>query len=338
MVQEAFANVARHARAHTVWLALHATGQALHIEVRDDGQGFDTTKVRNGMGLNNLHERAQELHGTIEISSQPGQGTGVFISIPLLEAPRAAHSREEEARQRYELARADELSRRGYQLCTNASLLGTVMGLAGIITRLGPAWDLAVLGSLLVTIYSFAGGVYYRARFALSAGRQSRAALELARRQYRAGLDLARLAALGVLYAFNLARLAHFSTGRWLLAGIFVCMLGLVQFARWRYYSNTESYYSMLTAQELGWELERRRQSLTRSLTTWLVASAAGLISAHSLFVLPPLTPAQQNAYGIAILLLVIGIGFFADYIQIRRWREKLHKGGCNASVQEKER
>jgi hypothetical protein len=333
LVQEAFANIARHARARTIWLELYTTGQVLRIEVRDDGQGFDTAKVRKGMGLNNLHERAQELHGRVEVSSQPGQDTTVLISIPLLEALR---SPTEEARQRYELACADELARRGYQLCANASFLGTVMGLVGIVT-LNHAWGVAVLGGLLVAIYGYASGVYYRTRVALSAGRESRAALELAQRQYRVGLDLVRLTSVGALYALNLARLLHFPTGRWLLAGTFVCLVGLIQFSRWRYYRDTERYYGVLSTQELGWELERRRQTLIRSLTLWFVASAAGLISAHSLFVLPPLAPAQQNAYGIAILLLLIGIGLFSDYLQIQRWKQTLSKREPNASTQEKE-
>jgi signal transduction histidine kinase len=334
LIQEAFTNIAKHARARTVWLELRTTGQALRIEIRDDGQGFDPTNVRNGMGLNNLHERTRALHGRIEVSSQPGQRTTVSISIPLLEALR---SPEEEARQRYELARADELARRGYQLCTNASLLGTAMGLVGIVTSLGPPWGLAVLGGLLVAIYGYASGVYYRTRVVLSVGRESRAALELGQYQYRVSLDLARLAGLGALYALNLARLLHFTTGRWLFVGIFVCMVGLIQFSRWRYYRHTERYYSLLSTQELGWDLERRRQTLSRSLTVWFVVSAAGLFSAHSLFVLPPLTAAQQNAYGIAILLLVIGIGLFADYVQIQRWKQRLGKRKPNASAQEKE-
>jgi hypothetical protein len=215
--------------------------------------------------------RAQELHGRVEVSSQPGQGTTVLISIPLLEALR---SPAEEARQRYELAR------RGYQLCANASFLGTAMGLVGIVT-LNHAWGIAVLGGLLVAIYGYASGVYYRTRVALSAGRGSRAALELAQRQYRVGLDLMRLTSVGALYALNLARFLHFSTGRWLLVGTFACLVGLIQFSRWRYYRDTERYYGVLSTQELGWELERRRQTLVRSLTLWFVASAAGLISAH---------------------------------------------------------
>jgi signal transduction histidine kinase len=336
MVQEAFANIARHARARTIWLALHTTEQALRIEIRDDGQGFDTANVRTGMGLNHLHERAQELHGSVEVSSQPGQGTTVLISIPLLESSHG--NPEEEARQHYELARANEQATRAYQLCSNASFLSIVLALAGILASLGPVWGLAVLGGLLVSLYGYASGVYYRTRVALSAGRESRAALELAQHQHRVRADLTRLAALGVLYALNLTRLSHTPTGRWLLIGAFICLLGLVQFARWRYYRDTDRYFGLLSSQELSWELERRGQIFTRSLTLWGIISIAGLISAHSLFVLPPLTLAQQNAYGLAIILLLVGASLFSEYVQVRRWKQRLSKREANEPLQEKEK
>jgi signal transduction histidine kinase len=337
LVQEAFANIARHARARTIWLELRTMGQALRIEVRDDGQGFDTTHVRSGMGLHNLRERAQELHGSVEVSSQPGQGTTILISLPLLEALR---NPAEEARQKYELARANELARRGYQICANASLLGTATGLAGVITLLNPLLGLVVLGLLLVAIYGYASGVYYRARVAASAGRESRAVLELVQYQYRVGRELRRPASLGVLYSLDLARVLHVtpdSWDRWFFIGIFVCLIAFIQFSRWGYHRDTMRYYSLLSTQEMSRELESRRQNLIRSLTVCGTASVAGLVFAHSLFVFPPLTSAQQNAYGLAFILFLIGIGNVFDYFQIQRWKQRLSRREHNVSVQKKE-
>jgi signal transduction histidine kinase len=318
LVQETFANIARHARAHTIWLTLHSAEQALHIEIRDDGQGFDTAIVRAGMGLTNLHERAQELHGRVEVSSQPGRGTTVRISLPLLEALR---NPTEEARQKYEQAHANEQARRGYQLCMNGSLFGTVTGLAGILTALPLLWGLIVLGSLLIAIYGYIAGVYYRTRVALSAGRESIDALELSQNQYRAGLNLLRLTSIGALYAFNLARPLHSASGHWLLIGVLVCVVVFLQLSRWRYRQETEHYYSLLSRQELSWELERRGQTLTRLMTTWGVVCVVGLISGRTLFVFPPLTLAQQNAYVLAIILLLMGVSTITDYRQIQRWK-----------------
>ncbi len=320
LVQEAFANIAKHARARAIWLALHTQGQILHIEVRDDGQGFDPAKVRQGMGLSNLRERTDEVHGSVEISSQPGQGTAVRMSIPLLEALRDPS---EEAHQRYELARATEQARRGYQLCTNASFLGLATCVVGIMT-FNHTWGLVALGGLLVALYGYVSGAYYRAKVALSAGRESRAALSLGLEQYHVGLSLARLFGLGALYALALVRLIDASVGAWLFITIVACLVGLLLFSRRRYARDTERYYTLLTSQELEWEVERRGQTLTRSLTIWCSTSAIGLIVARSLFVLPPQTPAQQRACGLAVLMLLIGIGFFSEYIQIRRWKQRI--------------
>ncbi|HYM27661.1 MAG TPA: ATP-binding protein, partial [Steroidobacteraceae bacterium] len=91
MAQEALANVARHARARHVTLRMARTpagaagsggGGALLLEVTDDGQGFDQASARMGMGLANLRERAAALGGTAAITSAPGAGTTVRVTIP----------------------------------------------------------------------------------------------------------------------------------------------------------------------------------------------------------------------------------------------------------------
>jgi signal transduction histidine kinase len=86
IAQEALANVARHARAQRVQLRLALTdvGNAVQLEVQDDGQGFDTEKTPGGMGLGNIQERTARLGGKAEISSTPGQGTTVRVRLPLL--------------------------------------------------------------------------------------------------------------------------------------------------------------------------------------------------------------------------------------------------------------
>ncbi len=334
LVQEAFANVARHARAQTVWLALHTVGQALRITVRDDGQGFDPARARSGMGLANLRERTRALHGSVEVSSQPGQGTTVLITIPLLEA---LHSPAEEARQRYELARADELARRGYQLCAKASFLGVALGLVGIINMLNPLFGLGVLAALLVAIYGYARGVYYRARVAVSAGRENRAVFELVQIHFRSGLGLMLPAILGIWYLIKLASSLGATQDRWLIT-IPVCLFGLILVLFWRYARETERSFGLLSTQEMGNELEKREQAFTRSLLTWGIASTTSLLVNHSLFVFPPVTPAQQNAYGMALILLVGGgMVNVLNYRYIQRWKQRLRQRTTNQPTQIKE-
>ena len=335
LIQEAFANIARHARARTIWLELRTVGQELRIAVRDDGQGFDPACARSGMGLSNLRERTHTLHGDVEVRSQPGQGTTVLITIPLLEALR---SPAEEARQHYELARADELARSGYQFCAKISFLGVALGLVGIINMLNPLFGLGVLAALLVAMYGYARGVYYRARVAASARRENRAVLELAQVHYRAGMGLMLPAILGVLYLIKPASSLGATPDRWLISAIPVCLFGLILVSFWRYARETERSFGLLSTQEMGNELEKREKAFTSSLLIWGIASTASLIINHSLFVFPPVIPAQQNAYGMALVLLVGG-GMVngLSYRQIQRWKQQLRQRTADQSTQAKE-
>lgn len=88
IVQESLANVAKHARATHAWVVLQHTGGAVHVEVRDDGAGFDTAAPRRpaALGLVGLRERAQQAVGSLEIHSEPGAGTRVRVVIPVPEA------------------------------------------------------------------------------------------------------------------------------------------------------------------------------------------------------------------------------------------------------------
>ena len=84
-VTEALANVAKHANATEIWISLEVEPQALVVEVRDNGVGFDTsTPVAEGhYGLRGIQERAQLAGGWADIISQPGEGTNVRLHLPL---------------------------------------------------------------------------------------------------------------------------------------------------------------------------------------------------------------------------------------------------------------
>jgi signal transduction histidine kinase len=86
IAQEMLSNVARHARARTVKLWLGRLAGEAMLRIQDDGQGFDPAAV-SGMGLRNLQERAASLHGTLEVVSSPGAGTGLTVRIPLVSPP-----------------------------------------------------------------------------------------------------------------------------------------------------------------------------------------------------------------------------------------------------------
>ncbi len=84
VAQEALANVARHARASHVRVALdHLDSGTLRLEVEDDGKGFDANQAPRGMGLSHMRARAAEVGGSLSVSSHAG-ATTVALSMPTL--------------------------------------------------------------------------------------------------------------------------------------------------------------------------------------------------------------------------------------------------------------
>jgi signal transduction histidine kinase len=86
IVQEALSNVARHARARHVEVTLTAQDVALEVTVSDDGVGFNVERLRTGLGLVGMDERADFVGGRLDIESAPGAGTTLRARFPL---PRA---------------------------------------------------------------------------------------------------------------------------------------------------------------------------------------------------------------------------------------------------------
>ncbi len=87
IVQEALTNVRRHALATVIQVKLENTGEAVEMIVKDNGQGFtlsDLEKSPPGYhGLNIIRERAEGLGGSLNISTTPGEGTEVRVSLPI---------------------------------------------------------------------------------------------------------------------------------------------------------------------------------------------------------------------------------------------------------------
>jgi signal transduction histidine kinase len=81
---EAVQNAMKHATGATaVWIELTESRGTLHFEVRDDGKGMPP-HARSGQGMRNMHDRLEALSGRLTITSQPGRGTRVVASLPLL--------------------------------------------------------------------------------------------------------------------------------------------------------------------------------------------------------------------------------------------------------------
>merc|ERR1711969_176876 len=81
-LQEALANVRKHARATLVVVTVAPHGEGIGMTVRDDGVGFDPSAARTGFGLGGISDRATLAGGSVEVDSVPGRGSVLTILLP----------------------------------------------------------------------------------------------------------------------------------------------------------------------------------------------------------------------------------------------------------------
>ncbi len=82
MITEAVSNALRHSGSKVIDVRLERLGGRLVISVVDQGSGFEPDRVKAGMGLKNLSDRASELGGHVDIRSVGGVGTVVEVLLP----------------------------------------------------------------------------------------------------------------------------------------------------------------------------------------------------------------------------------------------------------------
>jgi PAS domain S-box-containing protein len=87
VAQEALNNVFKHAHASRVDVLVETRDGCLRLVVEDNGVGFDPSErdvARDkGIGIIGMHERASLIGGTLQVESQPGQGTAVYLEAPV---------------------------------------------------------------------------------------------------------------------------------------------------------------------------------------------------------------------------------------------------------------
>ena len=83
ITQELVNNIIKHAEANTVSIDILETGNEIHINVRDDGKGFNVSNKRNGIGISNIMDRTESFNGQIDIESSPGKGCHTRVMLPL---------------------------------------------------------------------------------------------------------------------------------------------------------------------------------------------------------------------------------------------------------------
>jgi signal transduction histidine kinase len=87
ILQEALSNIRKHANASKVQIKFDKIDTSICVTVQDNGKGFELNKGRyvkkNHYGLLMMQERAKAIGGTINLASQPGQGTEISVCVPI---------------------------------------------------------------------------------------------------------------------------------------------------------------------------------------------------------------------------------------------------------------
>lgn len=83
LFKEVINNIYKHAHAKQVSIHIWVERNELHMEIIDDGRGFDTSAESNRNGIKNMHSRIEKRRGSIDIRSGLGKGTSTRIAFPL---------------------------------------------------------------------------------------------------------------------------------------------------------------------------------------------------------------------------------------------------------------
>jgi len=82
ILQEAIQNINKYANAKNVNVEFNLDKDYLHLNIKDDGIGFNAKSKRSGIGLKNIESRTQKLKGNLTINTQPDNGTSILIKVP----------------------------------------------------------------------------------------------------------------------------------------------------------------------------------------------------------------------------------------------------------------
>lgn len=86
ILQEFFSNTLKYSNAEQLNVMLHYQNDAITVEVKDNGNGFDLTNAKKGSGLINMEKRAELINATFNLKSKPNDGTVLKITYPFREA------------------------------------------------------------------------------------------------------------------------------------------------------------------------------------------------------------------------------------------------------------
>ncbi|WP_075340585.1 tetratricopeptide repeat-containing sensor histidine kinase [Tenacibaculum agarivorans] len=82
-IRESIQNCQKYAEASRIDINFKVHKKAVHLDIQDNGKGFNTNNSKKGIGLQNMDERVGELNGKLAISSELEKGTQIAIQVPL---------------------------------------------------------------------------------------------------------------------------------------------------------------------------------------------------------------------------------------------------------------
>jgi signal transduction histidine kinase len=82
IIQESMQNIYKHANAKLIKISISLEKNVICLIIIDNGEGFDTSKSKRGIGLKNMISRVEDIDGKITFTSQFGDGTIVNVKIP----------------------------------------------------------------------------------------------------------------------------------------------------------------------------------------------------------------------------------------------------------------
>lgn len=83
LMKEAIQNVLKHARASELDVRVNYAEKQLKVYINDNGQGFECSQSHTGKGLHTMRSRAEQLRGSLEINSRPGEGTTILFRVKI---------------------------------------------------------------------------------------------------------------------------------------------------------------------------------------------------------------------------------------------------------------
>lgn len=307
VVQEALANITRHARAHSVTVRLYKKDDALHVVIHDDGQGFDTSARSAGMGLTNIRERVQILRGSVDIQSRPGDTT-LSLRIPLLRQPELSS---EVSRELDLYTTRVQASQNVVELAILASALCILLTVPIIVILLG----------LCIALNWFRIAYQERVRATHISGKITSHILELQSKERSLLAGILLLTGLCIWYMPVL--LPHRTVfvavelplGLSLLCGVLAMLVYL------GYHRITKMYYRHLLPDERASQVTQRQSATIASLGVWLFVVVLTLLIGQFDLTLFPHTLAQWSDDATLVLLILWPVIDVIDYLWNRRWK-----------------